>query len=288
LNKIKGTDKNVLLDEYECVTDLIGIREIKEPPTKGLFIVTSQVPVKFDFEIHIHEFPVKTPEEIQVLFPTADPHVVSTCHGDLRIVTQSLRCVSDWRDEFPGPREFLVSILSRNSHGNPMDYIGCPIQEPGNIASIIHENYVNSKGRPEVIMDQLSQAEVIETRIYSGDWDLFPYFNLWGCVLPACEINHTLGANLRPGSTWTKYQNMCMREKKIQAISNKIPGRPLCLDSLLLIRAHLENGNYEPFIEYGLEPSDVDVLNHLSPLKKLKAKALSSIKKECAARRCST
>jgi hypothetical protein len=150
---------------------------------------------------------------------------------------------------------------------------------------MIHENYVNSKGRPEIIMDHLSQADLVETRMYAGDWELFQYFNMLGCILPACEINHTLSSNIRPGSTWTKYQNMCMRQKKINAISTKIPRKPLCLDSLLLIRSYLEKGVVEPFLEYDLEPSDVDVLNHLSPLRKIKAKELSSIKKECAARR---
>ena len=73
LDKIRGSNVNVLLDEYECVEDLSGIREIRTPPTNGNFIVTSQVPVKFDFEIKIHELLPKTPDEIKVLFPTADP-----------------------------------------------------------------------------------------------------------------------------------------------------------------------------------------------------------------------
>jgi hypothetical protein len=284
LNKIRGTSHNILIDEYECIFELIGLREIKEPPTSGLFVVTSQIPVKFDFEIKLWELPIKSQAEIKILFPTARHDVIETCRGDLRVVIQSLEYSSDIRDDFQSPREFLNSILKTNSIVNPVDYLGHPIQEPGNIVSIIHENYVNSRGRLDIIGEQLSQADLIETKIYAGDWDLLSYFNFWGCILPAREINHTIGQELRPGSTWTKYQNMCMREKKMKSISNLVPRSPLCLDSLLLIRSHLEHGNFEPFLEYGMNPSDLDILNHLSPINKLKAKTLSSLKKECAAR----
>jgi hypothetical protein len=125
-------------------------------------------------------------------------------------------------------------------------------------------------------------ADVIETRVYAGDWELLSYFNLWGCVLPATEIGHTLSPKLRPGSTWTKYQNMCMRHKKIQSISNKIPHKNLDLDALMLIRFQIERGDFEIFLDYDLEPSDIDILNHLSPVTKLKAKTVSTLKKQCA------
>lgn len=287
LDKLRGTSYHVLIDEYECVADLVGLREIKSPPTSGLFVVTSQIPVKFNFEIKTWEFPVKTPHEIHLIFPHASPRFIAKCKGDIRSVVQSLQFTSDFRDDFENPKNFVHSILKINSNVNPLHYLGRPIHEPGNVSSIIHENYVDSKGRLDVISEQLSQADVIETRIYAGDWDLLPYFNLLGCILPSLEINHTIKTTIRPGSTWTKYQNMCMREKKIKSISNRVGRSPLCLDSLLLIRSHLEHGNLEPFLEYGLEASDLDVLNHLSPIHKIKPKTLSYLKKECAAMRAS-
>ena len=143
LDKLRGTTHNILIDEYECVSDLVGLRELKTLPTAGLFVVTSQIPVKFDFEINTWEFPIKTPSEIQCLFPDADPKVVGACKGDLRVVTHSLRCASDARDDFQSPRDFVVSILKRNSNVNPVSHLGNPIQEPGNVSSIIHENYVD-------------------------------------------------------------------------------------------------------------------------------------------------
>jgi len=281
LNKIHGTETPVIIDEYECIHDLVGLREIIKPPTNGIFVVVSQIPVKFSFEINTYEFPVPSPETIKRLFPSASAHVIATCGGDLRRVRQSLTFSSDERDDFMGPREFITGLVCRTGSEVPSRYVGHPIQEPGNIASILHENYPDSNGRLDVISNYLSMADVVETRVYAGDWELLSYFNLWGCILPATEIAHSLSPKLRPGSTWTKYQNMCMRHKKIQSISNKIPHRNLDLDALLLIRTQIETGNFETFLDYELEPGDIDVLNHLSPLNKLKAKTISSLKKQC-------
>ena len=283
LNKIHGTEIPVIIDEYECISDLVGLREITKPPTNGLFVVISQVPVKFDFELVTYDFPVLDSNSIKKLFPDADDNIISTCGGDLRKVRHSLSFKSDVWDEFQGPREFLVSLVSRNSDVRPVKYCGQPIQEPGNVASILHENYVDSKGDLANIADQLSVADVIETRVYDGAWDLLPYFNLWGCVLPAVEINHTLSSNLRPGSTWTKYQNSCMRAKKINDATTRVPHRTLCIDSLLLIRSQVEQGDFTNFHEYELKAADLDVMNHLSPLHKIKPKVLASLKKQCAA-----
>jgi len=283
LSKIKGTNSPVIIDEYECINDLVGLREITSPPTNGLFVVISQIPVKFDFEIITYNFPVPTPEEIKALFPSAKDEVIARCGGDLRWVQQSLTFKSDDRDDFQSPRDFLISLVSRTSTAPPAGVLGHPIQEPGNVASILHENYIDSKGDLAKIADQLSVADVIESRVYAGDWELLSYFNIWGCIFPAIEINHTLSNNLRPGSTWTKYQNACMRSKKISSIATRIPHQPLCVDSLLLIRSQVEKGDFETFFEYGLGPSDLDVMNHLSSLNKLKAKTIASLKKQCVA-----
>lgn len=62
-------------------------------------------------------------------------------------------------------------------------------------------------------------------------------------------------------------------------MSHRVPGAALDVQSLLLIRDWAEAGNYEILTEYGIQSQDVDVLNHLSPLRKLKPKSVSDIKK---------
>jgi hypothetical protein len=270
------------LDEYETLSDLVGLRDLTEVPTNGQFIVTSQVVPKFDFEIEVREFPVKTFEEIKSLCPGATDENIHTSKGDLRWVFMSLEFTSDSRDDFNSPREFVTDLVSMYSKVNPVQFIGHPVCEPGNMASILNANYVDGpKARLDfaLIADYFSQADVIEDSVFSGSWDLLPYFNLFGCILPAVAIGHTLKPPLKPGSTWTKYQNICMRNKKIKSMSHRVPRMDLDLDALMLMRDMAEDGNYEILREYGIQPQDVDVMSHLSPLRKLKPKALSTIKK---------
>jgi hypothetical protein len=282
LEKIRGTSISVIIDEYECVHDLVGLKEIKAPPTSGLFVVISQVPVKIEFEIQVYEFPVPTFEQVKKIVPDATDEAILKANGDLRAVFQSLAFKSDDRDLFPGTKEFISNIVSKNKTENPCDYIGAPLSEPGNIAAIIQANYIYSSGRTDVISEQLSMADVIDSMVYAGDWNMLPYFNLFGCILPAYEINHSLGSELRPGETWTKYQNMCMRSKRISTMCNKVPHCPLDMDALLLIRDYIEkdcDGAVRLMREYGFTPQDVDVLNHVSPYRKIKAKTLGTLKK---------
>lgn len=283
LEKIRGTEISILLDEYETLSDLVGLRELVEAPTNGQFIVTSQVPPKFDFEIEILEFPTKTFEEIKTLCPDATDENIRVANGDLRWVFRSLEFTSDARDDFNSPREFVTNLVSTYTKANPVHFIGHPVCEPGNMASILNANYVDVPAKANIdfaqIADYFSQADMIEDVVFSGSWDLLPYFNLFGCILPAVAIGHSLKPPLKPGSSWTKYQNICMRSKKIKAMSHRVPRLDLDLDALLLLRDMAEAGDYEILKEYGIQTQDVDVMSHLSPMRKLKPKTLITIKK---------
>ena len=228
------------------------------------------------------EFPVKTFEQIKTLCPDATDENIRISKGDLRWVFRSLEFTSDAQDDFCSPKEFVTDLVSVHSKVNPADFIGHPVSEPGNIASILNANYVDgpkNKIDLALISNYFSQADIIEDAVFSGSWDLLPYFNIFGCILPAMAIGHTLKPPLKPGATWTKYQNMCMRNKKIKSMSHRVPRLDLDVDGLLLLRDHAEAGNYEILREYGLQPQDVDVMSHLSPVRKLKPKTLSTIKK---------
>ena len=283
LLKIEGTSTHVILDEYETLSDLVGLGDITKPPTNGTFCVISQVPVKFQFEIKTYDFPVPGPETIRRIAPGITDENLARSKGDLRFAIRSVNFKGDAQDDFMGPRDFVTGLVSVHSKVRPIDHLGDQIQEPGNISSILHENYVDSK-----ICDHaktaaiFSEADVLESRVYAGDWGLFSCYTIFGCIMPAVEIGHSLRAPLRPGSTWTKYQNMCMRAKRIQAMSRRLPGKELTLDELQLLREYAERGEVGPLKEYGLLPQDIDTLNHLSPLKKMKAKTLAALKKSLA------
>jgi hypothetical protein len=280
LEKIRGTEIPVVLDEYESVQDLVGIRELTGPPTNGLFVVVSQVSVKFDFEIHTYHFPVPSDEDIRRIVPGVSEETLKKCRGDLRYVIQSLTIQGDDKDEFQGARDFIESLVLKNSIVNPVDYIGHSVHEPGNITAILHENYPDSHMcKPAEIMESLSEAMIFESKIYTGNWDLYPYYNFLGCVLPAVQIGHALKPPLRPGSVWTKHQSACARAKRLEALAQRVQDKKLSMDEILMLHTYAQKGNIDVLKEYKLLPQDLDVLNHLSPNKKIKPKDLAVLKK---------
>ena len=283
LEKIKGTQTPVLIDEYECVHDLVGLREIKGPPTHGLFVVISQIPIKFDFEIHVYEFPVPTYEDLKRIAPRASEDVIKESHGDIRFVLQSLNVRSDAHDVFKNTNEYVADLVSKNSKVNPMTYLDSSLSEPGNTISILHENYTDvPRANLEYlasVSEYFSDATVFETKIYDGNWELFPYYMCVGCILPALEINHRLSSNLRPGSSWTKFQNMCMREKRIQALCSRKYEDKLSFEALYVVRKYIENNEFEILKDYKVQVQDIDVFNYLNPYRKIKPKEISTVKK---------
>jgi hypothetical protein len=73
-----------------------------------------------------------------------------------------------------------------------------------------------------------------------------------------------------------------MRRKKVLAMTTRVPGHTLDIDSLMVMRNYFEKGLGENLIaDYKLEPQDFDVLNHLCITRKLKARAVSILKKQC-------
>jgi len=283
LERLKASDTPVVLDEFEAVCDLVGIREITGPPSSGQFFIVSQIPIdsKFDFKIEVYNFPVPTFEQMKKIAPSASDDLIHRSRGDLRYLLRGLSFVSDDPDSFLTTREFVESLVSKDSTKNPMNYLGYCSHEPGNMVSILQENYVDAKGIDyAAVADEISQSDMYENKMYEGDWHLMPYYTLHGCIIPAVAIGHKLNpGRMRPGSSWTKHQNMCMRNKKLKNITNRFPDKYIDYDTLLLLRKMGEVGNYDILKEYRIEPKDIDVLNHLSPFHKLSSKVVQVMKK---------
>jgi hypothetical protein len=284
LERARSSDLPVVIDEYEALCDLVGMWEIKGPPSQGQFIIISQIPVKFDFPIEIWNFPVPTFSDIKRIIPDAPDDLVREANGDIRHVIQGMNFKSDAKDAFETPRDFLAKLISKNTKHNPADYIGHHLSEPGNIVAIIQENYIDSREVDYAKVSELiSVADIFDVKLYEGQWGMLAYYSLFGCIYPAYEIGHTIDTSkLRPGSVWTKHQNMCMRAKRIAAMAKRQPWRELSLDDIILLKSYAEVENVEMLKAYGIEPQDLDVMNHLST-RKIKARTLSSLKKCLAA-----
>lgn len=280
LEKVKSSACPILLDDFDSVDDLIGVRELTGQ--ERLIIIGNSAP-SLAFDIYAYRFPLRTRDQLLTIAQTlgTDPSLVDKCNGDIRFLEQG---ISDGKDVFWTPKDFVRSMICVGGERKPMDFIGQHIQEHGHVLDMMFDNYID--GDPEnhlEILECMSRASLVDEKIYEGYWDLLPYFGIESCIWPAQLLNHSVAnQELRPGSIWTKFSNMCMRRKKVVAMTNRVPGHHLDVDALMVMRNYFEKGLGENLIaDYKLEPQDFDVLNHLCIQRKLKARAVSTLKKQC-------
>ena len=147
---------------------------------------------------------------------------------------------------------------------------------------LIHDNYIDSDADPCQVLECLSLASIYDDQIYSGKWNLLPYFSLESCLIPAAIIGHSIKGELRPGSMWTKFSGMCMRRKNFKAMCNRVMRKPLDVDALMVMRDYFEAGQGQDLIkDYDIHKCDLDVLAHLCLKRKLKTKVVTALKKQC-------
>ena len=128
-------------------------------------------------------------------------------------------------------------------------------------------------------MDYISHSDSLDGKLYGGNWALTPFFCTESIIAPAMFIKQSLRyETLRPGSSWTKYNNFRMRQGKLQSIQSRTG---MTSEHLMLLRdycIHDVDRAYEIIVRYKLEPSDLDIINHLAMLTKIKPKILQKLK----------
>jgi hypothetical protein len=269
----------IVVDNWESVSDLIGVREIDGPVSHGPLVIIARLPIQLTAQTIMYPLAEMTPEQLIALAPTGHPraHILAEkCRGDVRVYLQSLSFESDDSDIFETPREFVEKLLT---DPNPVRFMGRTVHEHGYVWGMIQENYVDTKGLTletcADLTDSLSLADMYDTKIYAdGAWDtLMPYFIEAACIRPCALINTCLGLKrLRAGSMWTKYQNMCMRAKKIS-------GTRLSHDALMTLRVYIEHEQYDVLRDYAyLDASVIDVLNHIVIGRKMKTRSVERAK----------
>jgi hypothetical protein len=257
------------IDDYESVQDLIGMRELEQVTH---LVVVGNKPWKGS-NMYTYEFPKKTNDELREISGLDD---VDFCKGDIRRLFQG----PDHKDVFFTPKEFVRSLLDGTR--NPYDYMGDIIEEHGHVMDLIHENYIDSGADPCEILECLSLASIYDAEIYSGKWNLLPYFSVESCIMPSVLIGGAISGDIRPGSMWTKFSSMCMRKKKVHAMCTRKKRLELDVDALMLLRDYFEQGKgFEMIQEYGFQKCDFDVLAHLCLVKKLRVKNVTALKKQC-------
>lgn len=251
---IKGTQIPIIIEDWEAVSDLIGSRELRGPisphsPT----IIVAHAPIKDTTCIEM-------PNQKDLRRSELDTRGNST------------------PDIFETPKEYVHRLL-RGEWKNVQ--IGDVTHEHGHVWSIVQENYPDRVKTFDIlaeIAELMSEADLIDTDIYeSSDWNInMPLFTAVSCIRP-CQLMEQSKKIPRTGSFWTKHQNMCMRQKKLDTMFRRhIP--PLTLDALhTVVKAQFEKEDFSTCVDYNMEPADIDILGHI--IGPFKPKILNAAKK---------
>lgn len=292
-SRLVESDYHIFIDDLDC--EILGIKEISERKkiSNGALIVTCKNNEKINFCDCIQVEKLSN-EQLSCLakyhYPKKDGYEVDICiknfDGDVSNFIFSLG-FSHSKDVFKQPKELICDLVCKNStkSESPMNYIGNLISEHGYSSAIIHENYsdgVSSIDDAVKIIDDISKSDIIDIKLYKGNWEYSDYYNLHGIIKPSMVINHRLDINkIRPGSVWTKYNNYRMRQNKLRDISMRTRG--LGINELVLLGKHCQQCKLDVIpllLSYGIISSDIDVINHISLRNKIKSKTTQEIKRK--------
>ncbi len=277
----KNSSQHLIIDGYK--NDMINLKQVidyvsdgNKITKKSLIVCSSQIHIIDNFKTIIVS--KKIPEIIMLLNPSHpnSKRAAEMCGGNLFNFEHYLE-FSDPKDLFITPKEYVSRVLC---DPNFKFYKDTNITEHGHMWDIMYENYPDSKGvNIQTVARSMSNADILESSMYRGEWNVMPYFINSAMTLPKYHMGDTLSKDkLRPGSSWTKFGNYKMRYLKVRRILEK--SRLKNVDDLLTIYNHVKMGDVEKYCGYNLNAQDFDVLNHLCVGNKLKAREVSNIKKK--------
>jgi len=230
LARMRSSEQAVIMDDFESLKDLVGVRELSGSPSRAQMFITSRSPVKLSFPVMNHEYPIPPPEKIikiiNFLKPDTDQKklckLAEEAKGSVRYVLQELEFCSDQRDFFQEPRRDLEVLFCKGVEGKRPTLSS--IHEHGYTWAMVQENYpdgnLSTQDIAEIAQD-MTDVDIIDEKMYrEQSWNLLPYFAAGAIFKPALKIGKTL-KKLRPGSMWTKFQNECMKRKKVEALKRK-------------------------------------------------------------------
>jgi hypothetical protein len=277
LERIKTTRVHVLADDLE----------VTEPLSRGSTILVSNKIVE-NFNCMKIE-PLVLDDIITIgtkRFPKLSNQYIKRCaidcKGNIRHFLYLLENFTSKRDLFKSPKDLVYDLVCQDGEVDPRDYIGKHVTEHGYSWGIIHENYTDI---PDINIEQMaeymSHADLKDVDIYNG-YSHANIFSLFGVILPAISIDHRLEReHMRPGSAWTKFNNYKMRFRRYQSMTNRKIKSIMDVDSLMVISQYCKNdpnGVIDLLNVYGFESADIDMMNHISLMNKIKPRILQTIK----------
>jgi hypothetical protein len=288
MEKIVDTDTHIYVDDIEEASSMVKYK------TKGALIIISQKMIE---EIDCIQINPLNQEQLFKIGTAKFPSVLSSkikksaqeCKdGNIRNFFFSIENFSFDKDIFKSPKDFIYDLICSDSKCDPSQFLGVGIHEHGYSWGIIHENYMDSANitinKLIDVSDWMSIADIKDEEMYHG-YTHTSIFSLFGIVMPAIIINHSLSREkMRPGSAWTKHNNYKMRSGRYTSLTNRKFKTTVDIDSLNVIAQYCKSKPVKevmPLLNtYGIESADMDMLNHLLLVNKIKVRTLQIIKKE--------
>lgn len=258
----------LVLDDYELIEGSIGLKELRKLRVP-FYIVSLDKLTSIECVTDYYEFPGVSVEEFATSIGLPVEYVrglLEKSNGNMTRVVLDIENFTSVRDVFLNSKQYVHTLCTTNS--KKTSFIDKHLFEHGNTFGIIHENYPDFSTDFVNISKSLSDADLIDKKIYADvSWDLMPYFNVSACLIPSLYFEKEPSvSSLRPGSVWTKNSNMLMKMNRLKKL--RIPR-----DNIYTWALKANNGDDVPF-----DPYDLDSINQLS-FTKIKSKVLTSLKK---------
>jgi len=269
----ENSNYHVIIEEIN--NNLLDYLQTKGRMSLGTTILVLNQPVELACETV--EVPTLTIEQLEEIHPCNQSAVMS--NGNIH--NFKFYCqFSDAKDEFYSSSDFVTDLLCNPTMKSSSEYFKRAFDDRGYMWSIVHENYLDYPDVDiEKVSDLMTLADMVDTRLYHGNYEMFPLFNMTAIIMPAIHIKGNLKKDtLRPGSCWTKFNNFKMREGKLKSIKHKLSH----LDNIELIRKYctLDKTRALEYLKtYKLTSNDLDVMNHLGIRNKLKPNVMQYFKK---------
>tara|TARA_R110000851_G_scaffold7340_1_gene28588 strand:- start:448 stop:1611 length:1164 start_codon:yes stop_codon:yes gene_type:complete len=298
--KIRGTDSVILFDDVDIETcgwkysvDFINSRKY----TTGPIIIVSRISDKIInqiSDIKCIPAPLPTVKDINILgkeiLKSNDLIFEDIWNGNLRNFVMAVNCYKtsglkvDRHDEFFSTQESVRDLICKGGRGYER-FIGQGIEEHGHTQDLIFTNYqCDSIEDCARVAHCMSEADVWDGQIYSGNWDFLPYFANQACVMPAKIIGNRVDhKSLKPGSSWTKHYNFKMREKHVENFIRRNNSSNFNIDFFTYLSVFIKNLEPDEIMkllrEYDIRSADIDLMNHITLQTRLKGKKILYIKK---------
>lgn len=262
--KMNSSKCSIVIDDYDSVSMCIGFNHIPEDSKTHIYILSQ---TKLDIGKPLQLPRVRAEDFSKEIGRCVTEEELEKEKYNMHIFKHDF----SWtRDSFYDSYNYVKGIVNGTI---PLQH-NKAFNEHGHCFGIVHENYIDAKNISidtcADMYENFSIADTLDSLIYSQkSWDVVPFFINSACFIPSLKIRPYTFTTLRPGSMWTKFSNMSMKQIRLKKL-----GKTVEEIQLLALKANAG----DPLTEI-TQTYDLDTINQLSLSGKIKPKIMSGLKK---------